>query len=161
MTKLKCMKTLTCVRPESSSCATAARGRRSQRLRPVSLRPCLLFLPGRVSRKGQPHAAPDLLHRCGSWVLGSLVPDWDSGQVGAFLYVKCQPCAPLRLAGRADGYRVKHPVGGRLGACPVLIVHESPSFRRLTAYPLGAGPTTANQQRRPLARWRSAALLTA
>jgi len=38
-------------------------------------------------------------------------------------------------------------LSGRLGACLVLIGHVPASFRRLTAYPLGAVPTTADQQR--------------
>jgi hypothetical protein len=52
--------------------------------------------------------------------------------------------------GTGERYRVEDLVGGRLGACLVLIGHVSSSFRGLTAYPLGAVPTITEQQRHPL-----------
>jgi len=61
------------------------------------------------------------------------------------LHVECQPCGPLRLAGRGDGYRVEDLAAGRLSTCLVLIGHVSPSFRRLTAYPLAAVSTAASR----------------
>ena len=102
----------------------------------------------------------------GFWESG---PRRDSGQVGAFLHVECQPCGPLCLAGRGDGYRVEDPVRGRLGACLVLIGHESPSLSQAQRLPAGRGanhcghpdgkvPSGVGGERDPVAderdRWR-------
>ena len=79
----------------------------------------------RISRYGQPDASAGLPYHLlcmGSiGIARSLVTYRNSGQLGALLYIECQPLGPLRILGRRDSCALHRPVSTR----SVPLGHES------------------------------------